>query len=80
MPGSHSLEAWFERNRTGYPRISPVYSTDPAYIPGQLLYPANGITNGAFAKRLIWPDLERSKNSNTPPEEPLTKKVWWDVR
>jgi hypothetical protein len=80
FPGSHSLEAWFERNRTGYPRISLVYSTDPSYIPGQLVYPANGITNGAFAKRLIWPDLERSKNSNTPPEEPLTKKVWWDVR
>lgn len=80
FPGSHALEAWFERNRTGYPRISTVYSTDPSYVPGQLVYPKNGITNGQFAKRLIWPDLERSRNSNTPTEEPLTKKVWWDVR
>lgn len=80
FPGSHALEAWFERNRTGYPRISTVYSTSPAYVPGQLVYPNEGVTNGQFAKRLIWPDLERSRNANTPPEEPLTKKVWWDVR
>lgn len=80
FPGSHALEGFFERNRTGYPRISTVYSTNAAYVPGQLVYPKNGITNGAFAKRLIWPDLERSKNGNTPPEEPLTAKVWWDVR
>ncbi|HEY6502992.1 MAG TPA: SusD/RagB family nutrient-binding outer membrane lipoprotein [Chitinophagaceae bacterium] len=80
FPGSHALEGWLERNRTGYPRISTVYSTSGAYVPGQLVYPKNGITNGVFAKRLIWPDLERSKNANTPAEEPLTAKVWWDVR
>jgi hypothetical protein len=81
FPGSHALEGWLERNRTGYPRLSAVYSTNAAYVPGQLVYPKNGITtNSAFAKRLIWPDLERSKNANTPPEEPLTAKVWWDVR
>lgn len=80
MPKSHSLEAFFERNRTGYPRTSPVYSTDPSYVPGQFVYPKNGVTSGLFAKRLIWPDIERSKNPNTPPEEPVTKKVWWDVR
>jgi hypothetical protein len=80
LPGSHSLEAFFERNRTGYPKTSPVYSTNAAYVPGQFVYPKNGVTNGAFAKRLIYPDIERSKNPNTPPEEPVTKKVWWDVR
>lgn len=80
MPKSHSLEAYFERNRTGYPRTSTVYSTDPTYIPGRFVYPKNGVTNGLFAKRLIYPDIERSKNPNTPPEEPVTKKVWWDVR
>jgi hypothetical protein len=80
MPGSHALEAFFEHNRTGYPKTSPVYSTSPAYIPGQFVYPKNGVTNGLFAKRLIFPDIERSKNPNTPAEQPLTKKVWWDVR
>ncbi|WP_276500506.1 SusD/RagB family nutrient-binding outer membrane lipoprotein [Terrimonas pollutisoli] len=81
MPNSHSLEAFFEKNRTGYPKYSPVYSTDAAYIPGQFVYPFNGVTPGKqFAKRLVFPDSERSKNSNTPPEEPITKKIWWDVK
>ena len=80
MPKSHSLEAYFERNRTGYPATSTIYSTDPAYVAGRFVYPKNGVTGGLFAKRLIWPDIERSKNPNTPPEEPLTKKVWWDVK
>jgi hypothetical protein len=80
MPGSHALEAFFERNRTGYPRTSPVYSSAPNYIPGQLVYPKAGITNGLFAKRLIFPDLETSKNANAPDDQPVTAKVWWDVR
>jgi len=79
MPGSHALEAFFERNRTNYPKTSSVYSTDPSYIPGQFVYPKKGVTNGLFAKRLIWPDVEVSKNPNAPAEEPVTKEVWWDV-
>jgi len=79
MPNSHALEAYFERNRTGYPVTSPVYSTDPSYVPGQFVYPLNGVTGGQFPARLILPDAERSKNSNTPPEKPLTERVWWDV-
>jgi hypothetical protein len=80
MANSHALEAFFERNRTGYPRTSAVYSTDASYVPGRFVYPKNGITNGLFAKRLIFPDSERSKNSNTPPEKKITEKVWWDVK
>lgn len=81
MPGSHSLEAFFERNRTGYPVISSVYSTSGAYVAGQLVYPLNGVTVGnAFPRRLIFPDSERSKNSNTPTEKAITEKVWWDVK
>lgn len=79
MPGSHSAEAFFERNRTNYPKTSPVYSTDPNYVPGQFVYPKKGVTNGLFAKRLIWPDVEVSKNPNAPAGEPTTKEVWWDV-
>ncbi len=80
MPTAHALEAYFEHNRTGYPRTSPVYSTDASYIPGQFVYPKNGVTTGKFAKRLILPDVERSKNSNSPAEKALTDKVWWDVK
>jgi hypothetical protein len=79
MPGSHAAEAFFERNRTNYPRTSPVYSTDGSYIGGQFVYPKKGVTNGLFAKRLIWPDVEVSKNPNAPAGEPVTKEVWWDV-
>ena len=80
MPNSHALEAYFERNRTGYPRTSPVYSTDPAYVPGQFVYPKNAVTGGRFAKRLILPDAERSKNTNAPTEKTVTDKIWWDVK
>lgn len=80
MPGSHALEAFFEKNRTGYPKTSPVYSTDAAYEFGHFVYAKNGVTNGLFPKRLIFPDLETSKNANAPPDKPITEKVWWDVR
>ncbi len=80
MANSHALEAFFERNRTGYPRTSTVYSSDASYVPGRFVYPKNAITNGLFAKRLVFPDAERSKNSNTPEEKKITDKVWWDVR
>lgn len=80
LPKSHSLEAFFEKNRTGYPRTSPVYSTAATYVPGQFVYSKNGITNGLFPKRLIFPDLETSKNPNAPADEPITAKVWWEVK
>lgn len=78
-PKSHALEGFFERNRTGYPKTSPVYSTDASYVPGHVVYPKEGVTSGVFATRLIWPELETAKNSNAPADEPLTKPVWWDV-
>lgn len=77
FPGTHDLEGFFEQLRTGYPKYSPVYSTAGTYVPGQLVYSKNGVTNGAFPKRLIFPDVERGRNSNTPAEVPVTVKVWW---
>jgi hypothetical protein len=75
------IEAFFERNRTGYPQTSAVAATNPNYVPGQFTFPVEAVTNpGQFAKRLIFPDIERTRNENTPPEEPVTKEVWWDVR
>lgn len=80
FPGSHALEAFFEKNRTGYPKTSPVYSTDINYIAGQFVYPKTGITGGLFPRRLIIPDSERRTNTNTPAITPLTTKVWWDKK
>ncbi|QNR84122.1 SusD/RagB family nutrient-binding outer membrane lipoprotein [Pedobacter riviphilus] len=75
--GSHSLEGFFEQERTGYPKISAVYSTDDNYIPGQWVYSKNGVTSGLFPKRLVFPASSRDRNSNTPAEVPITTKVWW---
>jgi hypothetical protein len=76
--GSHALEAFFEQNRTGYPKISPVYSTEPGYQPGTLVYASRGVTgSGNFPRRLVYPDYEKSRNTNTPAEVPIYTKVWW---
>src|SRR6185295_3086402 len=74
--GSHALEAFFERNRTGYPKSSAVYSTDVNYIPGQFVYSFNGVTGiGNYPKRMVFPDVERARNKNTPTEVPITTPV-----
>ncbi len=75
--GSHALEAFFETNRTGYPVVSTVEGSSSEYIAGQLTYSLEGVTNGAFPKRLVFPDTEYSRNPNTPTKVALTTKVWW---
>lgn len=81
--GSHSLEAWLESNRTGYPKetteraTNPDLSTNPNYVPGHRTYSINGATSGLFPRRLVFPDSEKSRNKNTPALVPLTTKVWW---
>lgn len=76
--GSHALEAFFEQNRTGYPNTTTHYSTDADYTPGQLVYTPNGVTGaGNFPRRFVYPDFERSRNSNTPAQVPIYTKVWW---
>jgi hypothetical protein len=77
LPGSHSLESWFERNRTGFPLTSPVYSTDPLYKPGQFVVSATSVIGQAFPKRIVFPDNEVSRNINTPAQVPITSPVWW---
>lgn len=80
FPGAHALEGFIEKNRTGYPKTSPVYSTDISYVPGQLVYPKNGVTGGLYPKRLIIPQDERNRNPNVPAIVPLTTNVWWDKK
>lgn len=78
--GVHFLEGWFGRNRTGFPKTSPVYSTDPSYVAGEFVISKNSVLPpGMFPKRLVFPDAERSRNTSTPPEVPATTKVWWGL-
>lgn len=80
FPGSHSLEGFFEKNRTGYPKTSPVYSTSANYVPGQFVVSKVSFIGNNLPKRLIFPDNERKTNPNTPAIVPLTQKVWWDKK
>jgi len=77
LPGSHALEGWFERNRTGFPKTSPVYSTSVLYVPGQFVVSATSTIGQAFPRRIVFPDNERSRNKNTPTQVPITTPVWW---
>lgn len=78
FPGN-GFEAFFEMNRTGYPKTSAVPQTSAAYIPGQIAYSINGATGlGIFPRRIVYPQEERNTNNNTPTLIPITTPVWWD--
>jgi hypothetical protein len=78
--GCHTLEGFFDQERTGYPEISPVYSTDNNYVPGQWVYSLNGVTpNKMFPKRVPFPSSEVDRNKNTPTAVPITTPVWWGL-
>lgn len=76
--GCHGIEAFFEKNRTGFPATSPVYSDDPSYIPGQLVIVKNSVLPpGQVPKRFAFPYSETTINSNSPAAVPTTTPVWW---
>jgi len=78
--GVHFIEGWFDRNRLTLPKSSPVYSTDPSYIPGQFVVSKNSVLPpGKYPKRFVFPDLEISTNPNTPAQVPITTPVWWGL-
>ncbi|MFI5185311.1 MAG: SusD/RagB family nutrient-binding outer membrane lipoprotein [Chitinophagales bacterium] len=76
--GCHGIEAFFEKNRTGYPATSAVYSDDPNYIPGQLVIVKNSVlAAGDVPKRFVFPYSETTINTNSPALVPITTPVWW---
>jgi Starch-binding associating with outer membrane len=77
FPGN-GFEAFFEINRTGYPKTSTVPQSNPAYVPGQIAYAVNGVTGGLFPRRIPYPLTERNANPNAPTLVPITTPVWWD--
>ena len=78
--GVHFLEGFFDHNRTGYPKNSPVYSDQPGYIPGQWVISRNSSLNaGKMPKRLAFPDSERSTNPNAPALVAIDVPVWWSL-
>lgn len=76
--GVHFIEGFFEKQRTGYPATSAVYSTDASYIPGEFVISRNSVLpEGRLPRRLAYPDAEVSRNNNTPALVPITEPVWW---
>jgi hypothetical protein len=76
--GVHFIEGFFEKQRTGYPLTSPVYSTDPSYVPGQFVVSKNSVLPaGQMPRRLPYPDVEISRNANAPSVVPIITPVWW---
>lgn len=72
--GTHTLEGFFDQQRTGIPTTT----TATTGTPGQWTYSVNGVTpNKAFPKRLIYPKSEKDRNKNTPAEVPIYTNVWW---
>jgi len=70
-------ESFFDQARTGIPAYSPVGAESAEYVPGQLTYSVNGVTSGAFPKRLLFTATSTDVNSNAPANVPVTTKVWW---
>ena len=79
--GCHGLESFLEQNRTGFPLQSPVYSTSGAYIPGQIVVAKNSVLPaGDLPRRLIFPQGEVGRNTNTPTTVPENVPVWWGLQ
>jgi hypothetical protein len=78
--GVHFLESFFDHNRTGYPKNSPVYSDQPGYVPGQWVISRNSsLPAGKYPKRVPFPDSERSTNPNAPALVDVDVPVWWSL-
>jgi hypothetical protein len=76
--GVEFIEGYFEKQRTGYPRTSTVYSTDPSYVPGRLVVSRNSVLPaGQLPRRLVYPYSETSRNTNAPEVVPITTPVWF---
>ena len=84
---TQGMEAFFEHNRTGYPRESAVNPGDDDftdnYVEGEFTKAVLGNLEPpiVYPKRLMFPSSERSKNpENIPAAQAINRKVWWDVR
>jgi hypothetical protein len=85
--GGNSLEAWFDKLRTGYPSFSASAPGDGGYdpfAPGAPIFtfPVDAVTfDGKFPRRLLIPEDEILNNPNAPaqPANGILTPVWWDL-
>lgn len=77
FPGN-GFEAFFEKNRTDFPRTSAVPQSNAGYISGQITLSVTASEGNLFPKRIVYPLSERNANPNAPALVPITTPVWWD--
>jgi hypothetical protein len=85
--GANSIEAWFDKLRTGYPSFSDAAPGDAGYdalAPGAPIFtfPVDAVTfDGQFPRRLLIPEDEVLNNPNAPaqPANGILTPVWWDL-
>ncbi|MDH6304479.1 hypothetical protein M2459_001212 [Parabacteroides sp. PF5-5] len=84
---ANSWDAFFDRNRTGYPEISKVEKVRvsniteglmPGYELGTLVDPGSTeLQPGAFPRRMLVPQGSSAYNPNAPETKGLTEPMWW---
>lgn len=89
--GANSLDAVFDRNRTGIPNIDPVNTVrvsdvagerelTPGYVLGTLVAPGNTVLDTkAFPRRLPLPNRSTQYNPNAPVTKAVDEPMWWQV-
>jgi hypothetical protein len=75
---TQAWDAFLDQNRTGFPRVSTVATTDPAYVPGRYTISRNStLAAGELPRRLLYPKVSSDYNTNAPTVVPINTKMWW---
>ena len=89
---ANSWDGWFDRNRTGYPRLAgavtvrvsdadPSKGLTPGYELGTLVDPgATGLQPKQMPRRLMVPTSSSQYNPNAPETKALSAPMWWQVQ
>ena len=71
-------DAFFDINRTGYPKLGTKQVGEAGYVLGELVPAKDGVLSpGDFPRRLLIPKTSSDYNPNAPEIIPLTTKMWW---
>ncbi len=75
---TQAWDAFFDQNRTGYPKISAVAAGTPTYVPGEYTVSVNsGLVAGEIPRRLLFPKISIDNNPNAPTPVAINTKMWW---
>ena len=80
------LEAFYEHNRTGYPKECPYKLSDEGfkdnYVYGEWTVSVTGVLAPPieFPKRLVYSSTEQARNPYTPSPLALNVPQWWDYQ